>query len=510
MGEFLFERLALLNTLYRTVASYRECCRVFYSGDLIGPFERQMAEHAFGRVLSEHAFTREEFCRKLARKWKITPARLDREDPDLDDARRRAQSGLDAVAELVTTLEFALAEILNDMADGAIDATSRKQLLADSAELVDDKPAAHATASIIYNTIICDNISVGDKYDIRPTEKAPVAREPEPEPEPAPAHQFEVFFATNRTLTSTGPQINFGSDRSSDIHYGRCAVTIPKTHRIGSIGSPWWHRAIHGDDRLRLETVDALQSDRYWAEIRDRLHETAEPSDAVVFIHGYNVSFLEATLRAAQIGADLSTGGVMAFFSWPSRGTVLGYPADEATIEASEPQITRYLVDLAERSGAGAVHIIAHSMGNRGLLRAVDRIAATAAVATRKPFGQIVLAAPDVDSDTFRALAAAYCRVAARTTLYVSNGDMAVRGSRLLHGASRIGFTPPVALVEGIDTVNVTNVDLTVLGHGYVASARPVMVDIYDLIKYGSDPDDRATLRRCADEDGRPYWEFAA
>ena len=59
----------------------------------------------------------------------------------------------------------------------------------------------------------------------------------------------------------------------------------------------------------------------------------------------------------------------MAFYSWPSLGTTLGYTADEATIEASEPFITEFLSRFAAESGARRIHIIAHSMGNRGLLR---------------------------------------------------------------------------------------------------------------------------------------------
>jgi esterase/lipase superfamily enzyme len=341
------------------------------------------------------------------------------------------------------------------------------------------------------------------------------ARPAEPEslegsPDSARAHQFDVYFATNRTpIQAGGALIGFGSGRSDEIYHGRCEVTIPETHRIGSIGSPWWRRIVRGDDRLRLAAIAELEASLFWEEIRARTTETVVPGDAIVFIHGFNVSFLEATLRAAQIGADLALDGAMTFFSWPSRGTVLGYPADEAAIEASELQITRYLVELAERSGARTVHIIAHSMGNRGLLRAVDRIAASAAAEARKPFGQIVLAAPDVDSGTFRALAAAYAAVSARTTLYVSRVDLAVRGSRLIHGASRIGFAPPIPLIEGIDTVSVTNVDLTLLGHGYVASARPVLVDIHSLLKHGSSPDNRATLRRRTAGTGQLFWEFA-
>jgi Alpha/beta hydrolase of unknown function (DUF900) len=99
----------------------------------------------------------------------------------------------------------------------------------------------------------------------------------------------------------------------------------------------------------------------------------------------------------------------MAFFSWPSQGTLGGYMADAATIEASEQDITNFMIDFVTHSGAEAVHIIAYSMGNRGVLRAVNRIAERAQQRSGVPFGQVILAAADVDSDTFRRLCGAPC-----------------------------------------------------------------------------------------------------
>jgi Alpha/beta hydrolase of unknown function (DUF900) len=43
-----------------------------------------------------------------------------------------------------------------------------------------------------------------------------------------------------------------------------------------------------------------------------------------------NVSFEGAAIRAAQLGVDLQVP-LTAFFSWPSRATVVGYTADEAS-----------------------------------------------------------------------------------------------------------------------------------------------------------------------------------
>jgi esterase/lipase superfamily enzyme len=60
----------------------------------------------------------------------------------------------------------------------------------------------------------------------------------------------------------------------------------------------------------------------------------------------------------------------------------------------------------------------------------VNRIAAKAQPRTSKPFGQIFLAAADVDADVSRQLSAAYAEVASRTTLYVSKRVRAVDASR--------------------------------------------------------------------------------
>jgi esterase/lipase superfamily enzyme len=333
-----------------------------------------------------------------------------------------------------------------------------------------------------------------------------------PQPQTAKA-EYVVLYGTNRRPND--PRYagkGYSATRDNVVHYGSCRVFIPQSHKIGSIGSPWWKRLLTWtDDRLSLLSVDEVERSAYWSGIAAQLAAIrADERSALIFVHGYNVSFQEAALRAAQIGFDLSVKGAMAFFSWPSQGSTRGYPADEATIEASEGVIADFMTDFAERSGATAVHIIAHSMGNRGVLRAVNRIAAKAQRRTGKPFGQIILAAADVDADVFRQLSAAYADVASRTTLYVSKRDLAVEASRWLHNFPRAGLMPPTLVLPGIDTINVTNVDLTMLGHGYVAEARDVLTDMHALITQGAPPDKRFGLREAKNEEGERYWLIGA
>jgi esterase/lipase superfamily enzyme len=131
------------------------------------------------------------------------------------------------------------------------------------------------------------------------------------------------------------------------------------------------------------------------------------------------------------------------------------------------------------------------------LLRAAKR--------TGKLFDQIILAAPDVDADTFRQLCKAYARVSRRTTLYVSSRDKAVEAARWLHDFARAGLLPPIMVAPGIDTVNVTNADITLLGHGYVAEARGVLSDMHSLLRFGA-PAKRFGLQKQTSGDGKTYW----
>jgi esterase/lipase superfamily enzyme len=324
---------------------------------------------------------------------------------------------------------------------------------------------------------------------------------------------YRVWYATNRRPVDPGDsQKGYTAYRDTSVHYGSCHVFIPAAHKIGSVGSPWWKRLwMWRDDRLRIRLISGLSQERYWSEVSLRLSSLDRAErHALIFIHGYNVSFNDAAIRAAQIGVDLGIQRLMAFFSWPSQGTLGGYNVDEATIEASETVITDFISDFAERSAAKDVHIIGHSMGNRGLMRAIGRIAAKAERQSGKPFNQIILAAADVDADSFRQFSAAYAEVCNRTTLYVSTRDRAVEASRWLHKYPRVGLTPPTIVLPGIDTINVTNADITMLGHGYVAAARDVLHDMHALIRYGTPPDARFGLRAAVNEEGLPFWLIGA
>ncbi len=330
-------------------------------------------------------------------------------------------------------------------------------------------------------------------------------------PDPSEGVVYPVWFGTNRKPTAQGD--GFTGERHNRVTRGRADVFVPEAHRFGETGSSFWKRLLRfelRDDRLRLQHTELQERDAFLAGIHAAIQaarDSGEVPHALFFLHGFNVSFEEAAIRAAQIGYDLKVPGATAFFSWPARGNVAAYPADEATIEASEGAITDFLVDFAANCGAEKVHVIAHSMGNRGLLRALQRIAGNAQTQGKVKFTQVILAAPDVDRDLFLNLARLYPEHAERTTLYASDGDLPVHLSAGLHDAPRAGYYLPYTVAPGVDTVAVPDFDVDLLGHSYFAQAEALLHDIYDLMRHGTPPAQRQRLSPATDGN-QSFWKL--
>jgi esterase/lipase superfamily enzyme len=136
------------------------------------------------------------------------------------------------------------------------------------------------------------------------------------------AEEYTVWYGTNRTHKDpSDPSKGYLARRDTVVHYGSCRVFIPESHIIGGpIRSSLLKRLkrLWTGDRWRLRSVQELAANSYWSSLAKHL-DMVDPSEryAVIFIHGYNVTFEQAALRAAQFGVDLSIRSAMAFFSWP-------------------------------------------------------------------------------------------------------------------------------------------------------------------------------------------------
>jgi len=167
-----------------------------------------------------------------------------------------------------------------------------------------------------------------------------------------------------------------------------------------------------------------------------------------------------------------------------------------------------FLSDFASKSGAAQVHVVAHSMGDRPFIRALVDVSNRVAESTGLRFNQFFLAAPDIDVREFKQLAAAYSKLSERTTMCVSNKDKALWGSNILHEYPRAGYCPPTTIINGIDTVEVSNIDVSFLGHAYIAEAADVLYDMHSLMLADNPLPRRMGSESAVDPSGLKFWRM--
>ncbi len=325
----------------------------------------------------------------------------------------------------------------------------------------------------------------------------------------------EVFYATDRLPTGDEePARAYANERGDGtLRYGACRVSIPHDHRLGHLEGPSiWHLELRPDPAKHVVLLSVAERHRegFLGDLAERMSASAK-KQLLVFIHGFNVTFADAVRRTAQLAYDLQIEGAAACYSWPSKGfrEKFGYSQDETNVQWTVPRFVSFLEDLAARSGAEHIHLIAHSMGNRALTAALQEIAwKTAAASVPSRFSEVILTAPDIDAEVFRDLARAMRPTARRMTLYASGHDRALEISHQIHGYGRAGdVRPAIVVVDGLDSIDASAVDTSFLGHSYYGDNRSVVADIYHLIRNGLEPGDRGL--RPQDGDSGHFWAFA-
>jgi esterase/lipase superfamily enzyme len=320
-----------------------------------------------------------------------------------------------------------------------------------------------------------------------------------------------VFYGTDRNRTGAKEWAKYYGAGRGKLEMGTCEIGIPKTHQRGQLESPSWWRLEFSEDPTRhvmLRRVEPLGEGKFYEQYQSALGE-AKTRDVFVFIHGYNVTFADAARRTAQLTYDLGFPGVPVFYSWPSQGslTPIGYTTDETNVEWTEPHLKQFLKGLATQPGGARIHLVAHSMGNRALTKVMRALAAESDTPL---FSEVILTAPDIDAAVFEEqLAPAIQKIARRVTLYASSNDNALIFSKGVHGYPRAGESGPTIIVTpGIDTIDASGIDTSLLGHSYYAEMQVVLKDMNDLLTGDKAPGERS-LREQIKGAGK-YWILAA
>ena len=327
-----------------------------------------------------------------------------------------------------------------------------------------------------------------------------------------------VQWQKHKRLAANGDAIYISEIRpsSSDglLDYGVCEVTIPPDHKIGTVDSPSLFKLEFTEDpekHVVLHRVNRSDSkDSFYSDLNESLAKTAN-QQALVFVHGYNVSFDDAVKRTAQIVHDLEFDGAPICYSWASHGALANYTNDMANADATVLALQSFLEETVRRTGNTTIHLVAHSMGNRALLQALDRIAVSSQRNHDKMFGQLVMAAPDVSAVDFKnRFASSAMELAETITLYASSKDRALIASTKIHGHNRAGLAGEnLVVVDGIDTIDVSEIDTSLIGHSYYGDHPELIRDLRALVELSQPASNRTWLTRIAFPGSLDYFRFA-
>ena len=325
-------------------------------------------------------------------------------------------------------------------------------------------------------------------------------RRSSPAAKPANYEIVPIFYVTDRQDTqSADPVERYADERShpESISRGICEVSIPKTHVAGARETPSWLRFEYHPDpnkHIMLQSVQPLAPDPFYQKLSARL-DSSGTRDVVVFIHGFKISFEGAARQAAQLAVDLNFDGAPILYSWPSRNSLLSYTEDENTVQWTTFHLRQFLDELAARTKASKIHVVAHSMGNRALASALEVMAAKRRPRGKPLFSQLILAAPDIDSETFGMFAREFRPLAKRITLYASKNDDALLVSKIIHGSSRAGDNGKYLLVaQGVDTIDASSARTDFLGHRYIAESKTIIDDVREILTKEAPPEARNLL----------------
>jgi esterase/lipase superfamily enzyme len=279
--------------------------------------------------------------------------------------------------------------------------------------------------------------------------------------------------------------VTYLSEYAGQVSYGLVKVQVQLNDHAGS--------------PLDAGTIKKVESLPYPAFLEFLQAHSGKP--LVIWIHGYQATFLLSTSHCAQVARDLNIDANVLTFDWANSESVLGYTRDVAQISRS----TKHLVDLLEAINNEVkppkIIIIAHSLGCRLACLALEKLYSDPNTKSLK-LDHVIFIAPNVDRGEFdRNFKSALQALVNRLTIYVTSDDNALLLGKLLYNVDSIGlpeqFSPDTNLDEiqtflyyekqlpgKIDLVDVSfSPKKDFLKKHRLFLERPVLEDLYWLIR---------------------------
>lgn len=275
-----------------------------------------------------------------------------------------------------------------------------------------------------------------------------------------------IFYATNRTPSSTGSHSPYSNSISELLRFGRATI------RMGEQGTDWqtlYRSSLSAQrsepilisledsqEKATLAPGEHLQGEKIPAELMDFFRQVNDElakvvdKDIMVYVHGTKVDFTNATVLTAEVEHFAGRDFVSVAYAWPSHQNILSYllGTDVARARNSSTALTELLTLLAEHTEAKKIHILSYSAGGRVASKALEemrrRFEHMEAEQLKKEFriGSVIFAAADVEIDVFLDRLGAASDFADQVVVTVSDKDNALLAAhKYMGGTVRAGTT---------------------------------------------------------------------
>lgn len=246
----------------------------------------------------------------------------------------------------------------------------------------------------------------------------------------------------------------------------------------GIIVTRYRERAGPGSDGRILEDAESEQMDSarfsrsdFVTRLRMRLADSPDPKPgAIIYVHGYAVSFPLGIAQGADIGHRITHTGATVVFAWPAHASVVAWPSaaavvsrayrdDSATAATSHDAFLSAVATVRDAAGSQPTTVIGHSLGGQLVTEALTRPGARRDSLVKQPLTSLVLFAADVNLARLRdSLASTLAAVASRRVVYASDDDLMMDMSRFINKSERAGeATAALSLTpRGFEVVDVT------------------------------------------------------
>jgi esterase/lipase superfamily enzyme len=314
---------------------------------------------------------------------------------------------------------------------------------------------------------------------------------------------IQVAYVTLRNKTGNPGFEDYFGEKRGQMRSGVCSVSfspIPGLEEVAD-SAPFYVP----DERIELADIREMDPGSFFSRVSEFARR--DNGSIVVYVHGYNIDFEKSCRRSAIFQRALGLDERLVLFSWPSDGNMLKYTWDESDLLWSVPHMAEFLREMLRRTGKGRIDIVAHSLGARGMVQALVRLASRQEDVPL--FNELILIAPDIDTEIFRQELPLFRDAVKRLTLYVSENDRALKLSHEVHGYPRLGEAGEyLTVLPEVETIDISGISLRRMsGHLYHLFNPEVISDLTRLLHTGEPADQRPSLKS-AGKNGRTYWRL--